>query len=68
MTKKELFVKKVKESIQDREWTNAAIAIIGPVVLDCKECLCGCDYPFGNSCGEKLFNWLENYGDEEVEE
>lgn len=66
MTKKELLIEKIKKSVQDREWTNAAIASMGFIIMDCQDCPCGCEYPFGNNCSEKLFNWLENYGDEEV--
>lgn len=68
MTKREQFIKDVKESLQNREWTNAALASIAFVALDCQKCPCGCEYPYGNNCSEKIFNWLVNYGDEEVEE
>lgn len=70
MTKREQLLEKVKSNINTEKASDSRIAYI-KVTINCDECPCGCLYKkplCGKNCFANLYEWLQEHGDEEVEE
>lgn len=68
MTKRELLWEKVKTIINKTKWTDSSISAFVKMTLNCDECPANSqECPFVKSCGETIFDWLYEHGDEEVE-
>lgn len=67
MTNREQFVENLKKIIAETKWTDSSLSSLAVTALSCDECpLFGGDCYVRGNCAEKLLEWLQKHGDEEM--